>query len=88
MTESRDDILASVARTMAEVTDVSEADVRLDKHLIDDLELDSLSLAEFGVALQERFGIELSDEQVAELQTVSDVVDVVRAARDQGVTAG
>ncbi len=81
MTESRNDILTAVAEVLAEVTNVSVADVAPDKTLAEDLDVDSLSLAELGVALQDKFGIELSDEQVIELKTVGDVIEAIQGAK-------
>lgn len=81
MAESRKEILDAVAEVLADVTNVSVADVAPDKTLTEDLDVDSLSLAELGVALQDRFGIELSDEQVVELRTVGDVVEAIHGAK-------
>lgn len=81
MAETRKEILDAVAEVLADVTNVSVADVQLDKTLTEDLDVDSLSLAELGVALQDRFGIEISDERVVELSTVADVVEVIYGAK-------
>lgn len=83
MTKPDEELLASIAETFADVTDVAAADVRPDRLLIDDLEIDSLSMAELGVALQDKFDIELSDDEIAELKTVADIVELLREAQIQ-----
>jgi acyl carrier protein len=81
MSESKEEIMAAVTQIFTEVTDVSAADVQLEKTLRDELDVDSLSMAELGVALQDRFDIELTDDQVVELKTVADVVAVIYGAQ-------
>lgn len=48
--------------------------------LTDDLGADSLDMAELGMALQEEFGIEMSDEQLAQIRTVGDVISAIESA--------
>jgi acyl carrier protein len=81
MSETKDEIMAAVTQIFTEVTDVAAKDVRLEKTLRDELDVDSLTMAELGVALQDRFDIELSDDQVVELETVADVVAVIYGAQ-------
>ncbi len=50
----------------------------------DDLDIDSLSMVEIAVAAQDKFGVEIPDDQLKDLKTVQDVVDYVRRA---GVSA-
>ena len=52
--------------------------------IIDDLDIDSLSMVEIAVAAQDKFGVEIPDDQLKDLKTVQDVVDYVRRA---GVSA-
>jgi acyl carrier protein len=81
MSESKEEILVAVTQIFTEVTDVPAEKVQLDKTLRDDLDVDSLATAELGVALQDRFDIELTDEQVIDLVTVADVVAVIYDAQ-------
>lgn len=80
VSESKEEILTAVAVIFADVTDVSAENVRPDKTLREDLDVDSLTMAELGVALQDRFDVELSDEQVVDLKTVADVVTAIHGA--------
>jgi len=48
--------------------------VTLESRLAEDLDLDSLDLVEVVMKLEETAGIEIPDEEAAELKTVDDVV--------------
>ena len=45
--------------------------------LVDDLGMDSLDAAELVIALEQQFGIAVSDAEVARLETVGDMVTLV-----------
>ncbi len=49
-----------------------------DKTFVDDLDIDSLSMVEIAVAAQDKFGVEIPDDQLKDLKTVQDVVDYVK----------
>ena len=46
--------------------------------LKDDLNADSVDLMEFILTLEDEFNIEISDEEIDQLQSVADVVQVVK----------
>ncbi|MCR9142760.1 MAG: acyl carrier protein [bacterium] len=52
---------------------VDETEVTPEAHFIDDLGADSLDTVELVMALEEEFGIEISDEDAEKIQTVGDV---------------
>lgn len=56
---------------------VDENEVTMDAHFIDDLGADSLDTVELVMALEEEFGIEISDEDAEKIQTVGDVVKYI-----------
>jgi len=56
---------------------VDEAEVVPEAHFIDDLGADSLDTVELVMALEEEFGIEISDEDAEKIQTVSDVLKYI-----------
>lgn len=57
---------------------VSENEVTKESSLIDDLGADSLDLVELVMAFSDEFGIDIPDEVVAKMITVSDVVDYLK----------
>ena len=78
MTES--DILEGLGEIVEEVAGVPAADVTPDKTFVDDLDIDSLSMVEIAVAAQDKFGVEIPDDQLKDLKTVQDVVNYVKQA--------
>lgn len=53
----------------------------------DDIDLDSLSQIELGTAIKKKFGVEISDDELAEMSTIGDVVDSLAGKlADKGVT--
>lgn len=53
-------------------------EIRLDARLVDDLGMDSLDAVELAIATERQFNIAVSDEQVAKLGTVADIVALVQ----------
>jgi len=46
--------------------------------LKDDLDADSVDLMEFVLTLEDEFGIEITDEEIDQLQSVADVVAIIK----------
>ena len=46
--------------------------------LKDDLDADSVDLMEFVLTLEDEFGIEISDEEIDHLQSVTDVIETIK----------
>ena len=46
---------------------------------IDDLGADSLDLVEMIMEMEEKFGVEIADEELEKIRTIQDVVDFIRA---------
>lgn len=62
-----------VKSIIVEQLGVDENEVIPEAHFIDDLGADSLDTVELVMALEEEFGIEISDEDAEKIQTVGDV---------------
>jgi acyl carrier protein len=58
-------------------------EIRLEAKLGDDLGMDSLDAVELSIAIERQFDVAISDEQVAKLQTVADIVGLVRRLADE-----
>jgi len=71
------EILAGLAEIIEEIAGVPADEVTPNKSFVDDLDIDSLSMVEIAVAAQDKFGVEIPDEQLKDLKTVQDVVDFV-----------
>ncbi|RIJ67816.1 acyl carrier protein [Nakamurella silvestris] len=74
---STEDTLTGLAEIVEEVSGVPAADVTADKTFTDDLDIDSLSMVEIAVAAEERFGVKIPDDELANLKTVADAVTYI-----------
>ncbi len=84
MAMTQKEILAGLSEIIDEIAGVPADEVTPDKTFVDDLDIDSLSMVEIAVAAQDKFGVEIPDDQLKDLKTVQDVIDYVARA---GVTA-
>jgi acyl carrier protein len=74
-------VLDRVVRVLARTEDLEVGALRPQTRLEQDLGMDSLSLVELQMALEEEFGVELPDGDVSALRTIGDVAAAVEAAR-------
>lgn len=74
---SNEQILADLAAIVEEVAGVEAADVSAEKSFVDDLDIDSLSMVEIAVQAEDKFGVKIPDEELANLKTVGDAVDYI-----------
>ena len=77
-TMSKDDILATLRPVIAEQLGVEESDVREDASFTEDLNADSLDLVELIMSLEEKFDMQISDEDAEKLTTVGEAVDYIQ----------
>jgi acyl carrier protein len=56
---------------------VDKEEVSKEKSFVEDLNADSLDLTELIMTFEERFGIEISEEEAEKLKTVGSVVDYI-----------
>lgn len=71
------EILAGLAEIVEEVAGIEASDVSAEKSFVDDLDIDSLSMVEIAVQAEDKFGVKIPDDQLAELKTVGDAVDYI-----------
>jgi acyl carrier protein len=79
---TQEEILAGLAELVAEETGLPAGDVQPDKSFVDDLDIDSLSMMTIVVNAQDKFNVEIPDEAVTELKTVSDAVAYITKAQN------
>jgi len=75
MTEQ--EILAGLGEIIEEIAGVPADEVTPNKTFVDDLDIYSLSMVEIAVAAQDKFGVEIPDDQLKDLTTVQDVINFV-----------
>jgi acyl carrier protein len=71
------DVFDRVKKVICEQLSVTEGEVENDKRFQEDLNADSLDVVELIMALEEEFGIEIPDDDVANMKTVGDVVSYI-----------
>jgi acyl carrier protein len=71
------EILAGLGEIVEEIAGVPADEVTPAKSFVDDLDIDSLAMVEIAVAAQDKFGVEIPDDQLKDLTTVQDVVNFV-----------
>jgi acyl carrier protein len=79
------EILEGLGEIVEEIAGVPADEVTPSKSFVDDLDIDSLSMVEIAVAAQDKFGVEIPDDQLKDLTTVQDVVNFV--AKNAGGSA-
>lgn len=78
MATTQEEIVAGIAEIIEEVTGIDPADVTLEKSFVDELEIDSLSLVEIAVQLEDKYQVKIPDEDLASLRSVGDAVAYVQ----------
>ncbi len=74
---TNEEILGGLAEIVNEVAGVETSEVTREKSFVDDLDIDSLSMVEIAVQVEDRFGVKVPDDELANLRTVGDAVDYV-----------
>jgi acyl carrier protein len=77
---TNEEILGVLAEIVNEVAGVEASEITPDKSFVDDLDIDSLSMVEIAVQVEDRFGVKVPDDELANLKTVGDAVDYVAKA--------
>lgn len=73
------DIEARIKQILREALDVTEEQLTANADLIEDLDADSLDVAEIIMQLEESFGIEIPDEDAQKIRTVQQIIDYVKS---------
>lgn len=75
-------MLKKMKEIIADQLGVSEDEVTLEASFKEDLDADSLDLFELVMALEEEYDVEIPSDDLAELNTVGDVINYLK---DKGV---
>lgn len=77
MSTNEDKTFEQVKEIVVEQLGVEADDVQLKSTFVDDLGADSLDIVELIMAFEDKFGIEIPDEQAEKIKTVADVVNYI-----------
>jgi acyl carrier protein len=73
----RDEVMQLVRDHLSTELEVAPERIQLETRFRDDLDADSLDLYELVMELEDRYGIRVSEEEAAGIETVGDAVDFV-----------
>ena len=79
---SSEEVFEKVKGIIVEQLGVADTAVTLEASFIDDLGADSLDIVELVMALEEEYDVEIPSDDLAELNTVGDVINYLK---DKGV---
>jgi acyl carrier protein len=77
MAQSREEVVDTMREVLASELGVDADKITADARFKEDLDADSLDLVEVVLALEEKFGIEIPDDEIAGVKTVGEAADLV-----------
>ena len=72
------EILEKVKEIISEQLEIKFEDIKTGS-TFEEMDADSLDLVELVMALEEEFGVEISDEEIENIKTVNDVVEHIKS---------
>ncbi len=72
-------LLDDIKEVVVEQLSVSPDEIKDDAKFVEDLGADSLDVVELVMALEEKFDIEIPDDEAEKIQTVADVVAYIES---------
>ena len=74
---TREEIIARIRNVLVDSFEIPAERVTLEARLMDDLELDSIDAIDMAVQIQEITGARVDEEELRQLRTVGDTVELV-----------
>jgi len=75
-------MLEKVKEVLVQTTNVDPSLVTMEATLKDDLGIDSLDSVEIVLELESEFDVKISDEELTELKTVGDIVNLLNSKQN------
>ena len=72
-------LIDDIKEVVVEQLSVDAAEVKEDSKFVEDLGADSLDVVELVMALEEKFDIEIPDDEAEAIQTVKDVITYIES---------
>lgn len=66
-----------IKKAISAQLNVPEENITPETRFVEDLKADSLDLVELVMDLEERYGVEIPDEQLAEVKTVGQIIEII-----------
>ncbi|KIM11279.1 MAG: acyl carrier protein [Sulfuricurvum sp. PC08-66] len=74
-------LMEDIVEVVVEQLSVDAAEVKPNAKFVEDLGADSLDVVELVMALEEKFDIEIPDEEAESIQTVQDVINYIESKK-------
>ena len=74
-----EEIQTEFAGFVSDIAGIPHDQVEPDKHIVKELDVDSLSMVEIMVAAEERFGVKIPDTELDSLPTIHDVATYIHS---------
>jgi acyl carrier protein len=65
--------------SIASQLNIPAENITLETRFVEDLKADSLDLVELVMDLEDRYGVEIPDEQLAEVKTVGQIIELIES---------
>ncbi len=72
-------VFEELRKIIAEIKDIPEEDIQPESSFADDLEADSLDIVEMLMLLEEKFNMQIPEQESEKMKKVADVVKYVEA---------
>lgn len=72
-----------IRTTIASQLSIDEEEIKMESSFMNNLGADSLDIVELIMALEEEYDIEIPDEDVEKMATVSDVVEYIKTRSEE-----
>ena len=72
------EILEKIKKILGNQLGINEENIKMESTFVDDLAAESLDIVELVMAIEEEFGIEISDSDAEKIVTVGDVVKYIK----------
>lgn len=72
-------LIDDIKEVVVEQLSVSADEVKEDSKFVEDLGADSLDVVELVMALEEKFDIEIPDDEAEKIQTVQNAIDYIQS---------
>ena len=73
------DTFERIRELLAEQLDIDEEKITMDSNILEDFEADSLDVVDMVMSLEDEFGVEIPDEEIENIRTVSDLVSYIES---------
>jgi acyl carrier protein len=80
------EITTKIIKIAADQAGVAPEQVARETHFINDLNYDSLDAFEFAMSLEDEFGVKVPDEEIENIKTVDDAIELVKKQSEEPVS--